>query len=173
LSYTEEVLSFDGMITPVDRTAIVLTKFLLRPANCGILLVDPPRGVSGFMLYLSGLLDHQLAIQAPKLNLFKFKLGLRPVLGKTRVTSVRIVGAVLTEHAVADITVTDKDDALERASQLYPSHKGRIGKIDLSFGEQSNAKARLSITRSGSISTAVERLDITALWTVVEESAKS
>jgi hypothetical protein len=173
IPYSEEAFSTDGTITLVDRTAIVLTKFLLRPGRCGILLIDPPRAVSGFMLYLSGLLDHQLAVQAPNINLFKFKRALRPVLGKTRVTSVRIAGAVLTEHAVADITVTDQDDALERASQLYPSHKGCIGKIDLSFGEQSSSKTRLSVTRSGSISTAAERIDIGALWTVVEESAMS
>jgi len=156
ITYTEELVSPDGSITATERIGYVHTAFRMRPLECGIVLIDPPRSLSAFLHNISYLLDYELSTQPVTLNLAKLKRSLDRLIGKARVTSVKISGAELSKNAVADITVTDTQDALESAIYLFPEHRKLMGKIDMAFGGEAGG-LRISASRSGSITATNER----------------
>lgn len=167
VSYLEEVVSPDGSRLEVDRISYIHTSFKLRPAACGLLLIDPPRSASAFLYRLSYLMDYELSVQPAALSLAKLKRSLQRQLGRARVTSVKITGASLAENAVADISVTDPQDALEKALELFPEHRKCVGKLDMAFGSDARA-LRVSAARTGAISTNDgQEGTVDALWEAV------
>ncbi len=169
-SYEEQELLPGGATSTVERVGFVITNFILRPTRCGLVIASPPRSVSSFMMFVSTLLDHNVTVQSPLLDLIRVKRLVQSILGTCTVTSVKIAGAQLAENVVADIAITDQQDALERALKLYPQHRRCIGKIDIVHTDAHSGKSRLSVVRNGSISTTLPRTAIDMLWNVMEEA---
>lgn len=171
IAYTEEVVSPDGSLMRADRISYVHTAFRVRPSECGLLLIDPPRSASTFLYRLSHLLDYEISVEPAALSLTKLKRSLQKVMGKARVTSVKITGALLAENAVADISVTDPQDALESALELFPEHRKCVGKLDMAFGVEARG-VRISASRTGAISTNDTRDNLVdALWEAVSTAS--
>ncbi|WP_313050964.1 hypothetical protein [Stenotrophomonas cyclobalanopsidis] len=168
--YEEQEFSPSGAAATVERTGFAVTSFILRPTPCGLVIVDPPRSVSSFMMFISTLLEHEVSVQAPTLNLMKFKRLVQSAFGRCRVSSVKISGALLAENVIADIAVMDSQDALDRALDLYPQHKACIGKIEIVLPAELGSRSRLIVGKNGAIGTSLPRSNLEALWTSVEGS---
>ena len=167
-AYEEQEFSPSGSASTVERMGFALTSFSLRPSSCGLVIVDPPRSVSEFMMFLSILLDHDVSVQVPRLNLISFKRLVESEIGHCNVRAVKIVGAQLAENVIADIAVSDQVDALARMLKLYPQHKASIGKIDMVLPDLPRAKSRLTVSKTGSVSTTLLQSNVEAIWRAVE-----
>lgn len=170
--YEEEEFSPNGLTSTVERMGFVITKFSLRPTPCGLVIIDPSRSIGDFVMFISGLLDHDLSVQVPHLNLIRLKRFVQSELGRCQVKSVKIAGAQLAENVVADIAVSDQFDALERALKLYPQHKACIGKIEMALPDSPGEKTRLTATRTASISTTLPQKCLESIWRAVERSCE-
>lgn len=171
VAYTEEVVSPDGSLTHADRVNYVHTAFRLRPESCGLMLIEPPRSTSAFLYRLSHLLNYEVSVEPTVLSLITLKRSLQAALGRARVTSVKINGAVLAENVLADICVTDPRDALESALVMFPQHRKCIGRLEMAFGEDSRG-IRVSATRAGTIATNDSREAVLeTLWEAVSAAS--
>ncbi|TXD42394.1 hypothetical protein TR80_014270 [Xanthomonas campestris] len=167
-AYEEQELLPNGGTSTVERIGFSITNFILRPTLCGFVIVDPPRSVSSFMMFISTLLDHDVSVQAPRLNLIRVKRLVQSGLGRCRVTSVKISGAQLAQNVIADMVVTDQKDALEMALELYPQHRACIGKIDMALSDVPSARSRLTVGRNASISTTLPWAAMEVIWDALE-----
>ncbi|AMJ56221.1 MULTISPECIES: hypothetical protein [Stenotrophomonas] len=171
-AYEEQEFLPSGGASTVERIGFSITEFRLRPTPCGFVIVDPPRSVSDFVMFISSLLDHDVSVQVPRLNLVSLKRFVQSELGRCHVKFVKIAGAQLAENVVADISVSDQLDALERALKLYPQHKASIGKIEMALPDLSGAKSRLIVSKTASVSTTLPRKDVEAIWGAVERACE-
>lgn len=167
-AYEEQEFSASGSASTVERTGFSLTSFILRPSPCGLVIVDPPRSVSEFIMFISMLLDDDVCVEVPRLNLISLKRLVEADIGRCHVRSVKIAGAQLAENVIADITVSDQLDALTRALKLYPQHKACIGKIDMTLPDLPGGKSRLAVSKTGSVSTTMPQRSAEAIWRAVE-----
>ncbi|WP_196769959.1 hypothetical protein [Stenotrophomonas maltophilia] len=167
-AYEEQEFSPSGGSSTVERMGFAITSFNIRPSSCGIVIVDPPRSISDFVMFISMLLDDDVSVQVARLNLISFKRLVESEIGRFHVRAVKITGAQLAENVIADIAVSDQLDALARALKLYPQHKACIGKIDMVHADLPGMKSRLTVSRTGSVSTTLPQKNIETIWRAVE-----
>lgn len=167
-AYEEQEFSPSGGSSTVERMGFALTSFSLRPTSCGIAIVDPPRSISDFVMFISMLLNDDVSVQVPRLNLISFKRLVEAEVGRCHVRAVKIAGAQLAENVIADIAVTDQLDALARALRLYPQHRACIGKIDMVLPDLPSTRSRLTVSRTGSLNTTLPQRNIETIWEAVE-----
>ena len=148
--YSDEVLTEDGQLVSTDRIGLLKTRFLATPEPSGLILMDPPRKVSEFLMRISQHSKHSLSISPSFINLKQAKKLLERSFGRADIRSVRLSNVRIDAEASADVVVTDKTDALRKADEVFSAFPRLLSKLDMSFPSSSNG-LRILVTQAGTV----------------------
>lgn len=171
ITYVEETRMPDGEVTESPRTSYSFTRFEATPENQGLVVIDPPRSVAALLQEFAALTAYDVSINSCSVRLERLYLELKRIDRQMELTKVKLSAIQIDEASVADLTVSDKKDALEKAKQVIGDRRSMLSRFDCKFGAPGE-RFNLTVTSTGSVTlTSTRPTDLSAIRAAIAKAA--